>query len=383
MCQTDCKTYPKGYINEELYHEMADALVNEGYLDAGYNFLNVDDCWSELERDPKSNKMVPHKERFPNGIKALAKYAHDKGLKLGLYSDIGTKTCQKYPGHVNEPGKKPKDFFDLDAKTFISWDIDSLKVDGCFMKPEDMDPLYGKLGDALNATGRAIVYYCSGPFFQQRWGTPQYPAEKVNWNHYKKYCNGWRYFDDIEDSWESTLRVIDFFMSNVKVYEKYQAPGGWFDPDMLIIGNKGLNVKQSKAQMAIWSIMAAPLFMSNDLRDIGDEYKKILQNKDVIAVDQDELGIMGKPVSVDKETSVWVKKLGNPSNSYAVVYFNRGKNSQSMSHVLKSFIPEANGTYGAFDLFDNKWPLGRFNPDQAISLFVLETGVRMFKLVPI
>jgi hypothetical protein len=386
MCETDCIKHPDGCINEKLYKEMADAIVDEGYLEAGYNYLNVDDCWSEKERDNVTLQMVPHKERFPHGIKALAKYAHDRGLKLGLYSDIGTKTCQGYPGHVNEPGNTPSDFFELDAKTFLSWDIDSLKVDGCHMKPEDMDPLYVKLGDALQAQRRPIVYYCSGPFFQARWGTPKYPAEKVNFNLYRRHCNGWRFFDDIADSWQSVLEIIDFLSSNWQVYEKYHGPGGWFDPDMLIIGNKGLNVEQSKAQMAIWSIMAAPLLMSNDLRDIGEEYKKILQNKDVIAVNQDPLGFMGTPViNEGKEASVWVKTLSNPKVSFAVVYFNRGTESREMSYSFPEMGNQSllsnNVTIKAYDLFDSMKSIGTFNYDQKIRLTVPATGVRMFKLI--
>ena len=130
-CEVDCKKYPTSCINDKLYETTADAMVKEGFLKAGYNYVNIDDCWSLKERDPKTLAMVPDATRFPKGIKGVSDYIHAKGLKFGLYLDIGTKTCAGYPGHLNDKGKSPRDFFAIDSKSFSDWEIDSLKVDGC------------------------------------------------------------------------------------------------------------------------------------------------------------------------------------------------------------------------------------------------------------
>lgn len=153
-CELDCDQYPKQCISERLYMEMADRLASDGYKELGYEYVNVDDCWSELERDPVTKELVPDKKRFPSGIKALADYVHSKGLKFGIYGDIGTKTCGGYPGFTTE---NKTTYFDIDTATFASWGIDSLKVDGCYANTTDFTWLYPKLGKALNNTGIALI----------------------------------------------------------------------------------------------------------------------------------------------------------------------------------------------------------------------------------
>lgn len=149
-CEIDCQTYPANCIGETLFRETAEILANEGYRDAGYVYINIDDCWSEWQRDKKTHKLVPNAERFPNGMEKLSSYIHSLGLKFGIYSDIGTKTCAGYPGHLNANGSN---YFELDAETFASWGVDSLKVDGCYANSSDYKILYPKLGQALNSTG--------------------------------------------------------------------------------------------------------------------------------------------------------------------------------------------------------------------------------------
>ena len=379
FCETDCVKHPKGCINENLYKEMADVMASEGYLEAGYDFVNIDDCWSEKERDPDTKAMIPHRERFPNGIKGVADYVHSKGLKLGLYSDIGTQTCARYPGHIED---KDHDYIPLDAKTFASWDIDSLKVDGCNIYPPDMNRLYWKLSEALNATQRPVVYYCSGPFFQAR-NDPRWKANQIDFAGFKQHCNGWRFYDDIYDHWDSVVKIIDFYLENYEVYKDYNGPGGWFDPDMIIVGNKGLNVDQSKAQMSIWSMMPGPLLMSNDLRDIGEEFKKILLNPHVIAVNQNPLGLSGKRVIVKDSTEVWHRQLDKDSSgSHAVVYFNRGGNKSVMKHVLNEIFESSQRNYKVYDLWNDNQEIGSFAMNEILELEVPATGVRMIKLIP-
>lgn len=151
-CQVDCQNYPSDCISESLFKEMAQIIATEGYKDAGYQYINIDDCWSEKKRDPKTSKLIPDSNRFPSGIPKLSQYIHSLGLKFGIYSDIGTYTCGGYPGHLLPNGSLS--WFNLDSETFASWGVDSLKVDGCYVNnTDDMDWMYPKLGQALNSTG--------------------------------------------------------------------------------------------------------------------------------------------------------------------------------------------------------------------------------------
>ncbi|RWS18504.1 uncharacterized protein B4U80_08571, partial [Leptotrombidium deliense] len=151
-CELDCNTYPDECISERLYKITADLMVSEGYKDVGYEYVNIDDCWSEMQRDPKSKQLVPDRKRFPSGIKALADYVHSKGLKFGIYTDMGTKTCAGYPALLNE-SSSGGDYITLDAATYANWGVDSLKVDGCNADATQFDSLFPKLTMALNKTG--------------------------------------------------------------------------------------------------------------------------------------------------------------------------------------------------------------------------------------
>lgn len=154
-CQTDCVTYPEECIDEKLYMEQADRMAADGWKDVGYEYVNIDDCWSEMVRDPTTNKLVANQQRFPSGIKALADYVHAKGLKLGIYGDMGTKTCAGYPGFWNGS----ETLFDLDTKTFAEWGIDSLKVDGCNWSGHtgDFDWMFPHFGNALANSGEVTL----------------------------------------------------------------------------------------------------------------------------------------------------------------------------------------------------------------------------------
>jgi alpha-N-acetylgalactosaminidase len=150
-CEVDCSTYPDSCVNDKLFREMAHILKNE-YQPLGYEYINIDDCWSEKFRDPTTHQLVPNAKRFPSGIKSLADHVHSLGLKLGIYGDIGKKTCQLYPGFQDENNSKTF-YFAQDAKTFAEWKIDFLKVDGCYGNISNYDELYPELGDQLNKTG--------------------------------------------------------------------------------------------------------------------------------------------------------------------------------------------------------------------------------------
>uniref|UniRef100_T1GXA4 Alpha-galactosidase n=1 Tax=Megaselia scalaris TaxID=36166 RepID=T1GXA4_MEGSC len=176
----------------------------------------------------------------------------------------------------------------LDAQTFAEWEVDYVKLDGCYADPKTMDKGYPEFGKYLNQTGRPMVYSCSWPVYQEEEGTIP------NYELMTEHCNLWRNWDDIQDSYTSLIGIMDYFAKNQERIQPHSGPGHWNDPDMLLLGNYGLSYEQSKTQMAIWAILAAPLLMSTDLRAVSPEIKAVLQNKDIIAVNQDALGIQGK-----------------------------------------------------------------------------------------
>jgi len=281
-CLVDCVAFPDECVSEQLFRRTADLLVSEGYADVGYEYIIIDDCWLAHERD-NEGRLQPDLQRFPNGIKALADYIHSLGLKFGIYEDFGNFTCAGYPGVVGH--------MEIDAQTFADWEVDYVKLDGCYSDPADMDTGYPDFGQYLNQTGRLMVYSCSWPVYQEFAGIePDFEA-------LKKTCNLWRNYVDIDDSWEEVTTIMDYFAEKQDKIAGHAGPGHWNDPDMLIIGNFGLSYDQSKVQMAIWAILAAPLLMSTELQDVKPEFKAILQNKAILAVSQDVLGIQGRRVN--------------------------------------------------------------------------------------
>jgi alpha-galactosidase len=259
-------------INENLIRETIDALNSSGLLEAGYNYINLDDCW-QLERD-ENGVIVPDYNTFPNGIKPLVEYAHSKGLLFGLYSDAGTYTCQKRPGSLG--------YEEIDAQTYAEWGVDYLKYDNCYNEGIPSKDRYPKMRDALNSTNRSIFYSIC------QWGT----EDVATWA--KDVGNSWRTTGDIEDNWNSMITIIDM---NNEVSE-YAGPGGWNDPDMLEVGNGGMTLTEYKTHFSLWAISKAPLLIGCDITTMSQEIKDILTNPEVIAVNQDSLGIQGKKIKI-------------------------------------------------------------------------------------
>ncbi|XP_054161821.1 alpha-N-acetylgalactosaminidase-like [Oppia nitens] len=383
-CQTDCDRYPHSCINEQLYKDMADRLVADGYRELGYEYVNVDDCWSEKQRD-SSGRLVADRKRFPSGIKALADYMHARRLKLGIYGDVGNLTCGGYPGQNNHTAGG-HDYYDLDAQTVADWGVDSFKSDGCYEEPLDFDRLYPKMDKALNATGRNMVFICEWPFYQYvyRNMTPDYEAIAHT-------CHVYRSYKDVVDSWASIDEIITYYGTYNDLFRKYNGPGHFSDPDELTIGNWGLSWEQSRTQMAMWSMWSSPLYISTDLRKLRPEFKAILQNRAVIAVNQDRHGIMAKRVFADTNRQVWVKQVEPVVNgqwSYAVAYLNRELLGDAiyMSHKLSDLIPDTKPgvKYEIHDLFldEGKEILGTITRDDQLELLINTAGaVRMVKLL--
>ncbi|CAK6964919.1 alpha-galactosidase A [Scomber scombrus] len=305
MCNLDCDTDPNNCISERLYMQMADVMVKEGWKDAGYVYVCIDDCWPSHQRDAQGRLQADPK-RFPGGIKKLADYVHSKGLKLGIYADVGKNTCAGYPGSLG--------YYETDAQTFADWDVDLLKFDGCFMDWTLLGEGYVNMSKALNKTGKSILYSCEWPLYEWPFNQPNYTA-------IRETCNHWRNFADVYDSWSSIKSILDWTAAHQDVIVPSAGPGGWNDPDMLVIGNFGLSHDQQESQMALWTIMAAPLLMSNDLRDICPRSKELLQNRHIIAISQDPLGKQGYRTAKVDSFEVWERLLSN--NRMAVAVLNR------------------------------------------------------------
>jgi alpha-galactosidase len=311
-------------VSEALVEQIADAMVSSGMAAAGYQYVVIDDTW-QGNRDACGN-ISANTSRFPSGIKALADYVHRNGLKLGLYSDRGVTTCSGYPGSYG--------YEERDAQTYASWGVDYLKHDNCNTLPATDANIgqadFTKMGNALLATGRPIVYSICAWWFS-------------SWM--PSVGNLWRTTTDIKDNFdtdyqgvvsllnkngEDTSRFGSFTTSTVTSaayaapgLSQYAGPGHWNDPDMLEVGNGGMTDTEYRTHFSMWAMMAAPLIAGNDLRIMNQPTKDILLNTDVIAVDQDALGKQGQPLSGSSLTlEVWSKQLTGP-NTYAVVLFNR------------------------------------------------------------
>jgi len=295
-----------GRVDDAAVRGIADAMASNGMKGAGYVYVNIDDTW-EGERD--SAGVIHSNKKFPD-MKALADYVHSKGLKLGIYSSPGPNTCAGYEGSYGHEQQ--------DAKTWAAWGIDYVKYDWCSARnlytDEEMQAVYQKMGDALHAAGRPIVYsLCQyGRADVWKWG-PEVSG------------NLWRTTGDISDRWQSMLGIFD----KQNVLATYAAPGHWNDPDMLEIGNGGMTDTEYRAHMSLWSILAAPLLAGNDLRDMPPSIMEILTNREVIAIDQDPLGKQAARLSQSGDQEIWVRDLAGGAK--AIVLFNRGGDTTKMT----------------------------------------------------
>ena len=258
-------------ISERLIRETIDFFNKSGFIEAGYKYINLDDCW-QIDRNNITNKIIADPDAFPSGIKSLADYAHEKGLLLGLYSDAGHKTCAGRPGSLGYEKE--------DAETYAEWGIDYLKYDNCYNNGIPSIDRYPKMRDALLNQSHPIFYSIC------QWGEEDIPT----WG--KKVGNSWRTTGDISDYWNSMLKIIDY---NDQWY-KYSGPGGWNDPDMLEVGNGGMSLTEYKTHFGLWAISKAPLLIGCDITNITDDIKNILTNSEIIAINQDKLGQQGHKI---------------------------------------------------------------------------------------
>ncbi|GAB3831031.1 glycoside hydrolase family 27 protein [Pontibacter rugosus] len=300
-------------VDEKLIRETADAMVVSGMKEAGYEYIVIDDCWHG-ERD-SLGFIHPDPKRFPSGIKALADYIHSKGLKFGIYSDAGSETCG------GRPGSRGREY--QDAQTYASWGVDYLKYDWCKTEGLKAEGAYMTMRDALTAAGRPIVFSIC------EWGDNQ------PWEWAQDVGHLWRTTGDIYNCWDcvydhgtwkswGVMQIID----KQDGLRKYAGPGHWNDPDMMEVGN-GMRTNEDRAHFAMWSMLAAPLIAGNDLRTMSKETREILTNKEVIAINQDPLGIQGFKYSAQDSMDVWFKPLAN--GDWAMCVLNRKGTPQKVT----------------------------------------------------
>lgn len=293
-------------IDDKAIREIADAVVASGMRDAGYVYINIDDTW-EGERDAEG--VIHANRKFPD-MKALTEYVHSRGLKIGIYSSPGPKTCGGYAGSYGHEQQ--------DADTYAEWGFDYLKYDWCsagrIYGARDLRPIYQKMGKALQRTGRPIVYsFCEyGMGDVWKWG-PMAGA------------NLWRTTGDIQDTWKS-MEEIGFNQSSLA---QYAGPGHWNDPDMLEIGNGGMSDIEYRTNMTLWAMLAAPLLAGNDPRHMTPEIRAILTDREVIAIDQDTLGKQATRALQEGTTEIWSRPLQD--KSIAIAIFNRGDKASAVS----------------------------------------------------
>ena len=313
-------------INEDLVKGIADAFIEKGLKEAGYKYIVIDDGW-QLKRD-QNGEIIADPQKFPSGIKALADYIHSKGLKFGLYSDAGYKTCGGHPGSLGHEYQ--------DARKYASWGVDYLKYDWCFTGNMNPPDAYKLMRNALEKAGRPIVFSIC------EWGISQ------PWTWGKGIGHLWRTTFDIRPCWDCSKKVlterkieVENFMGFTKILDKqaglesFGGPGHWNDPDMLEVGNGELTYEENKAHFSLWCILAAPLMLGNDIRNMTKEIQDIITNKEVIAIDQDKLGKQGVKVKDLGNLEIWSKQLADGGR--AVVLFNRNEKEAKM-HFLWSDI---------------------------------------------
>jgi alpha-galactosidase len=294
-------------INEQLVKDIADVMISSGMKDAGYRYIVLDDGWMSMQRDPKTGDLVADPKKFPHGMKAVSDYVHSKGLKFGLYNCAGTKTCAGYPG--------TRGYEYQDARLYASWDVDYLKFDWCYADGINAKEAYATMSKALKTAGRPIVFSLC------EWGTNK------PWQWAAPVGHLWRTTGDISNLFDGILdhgtwqqlgimRIVDL----QDTIRKYAGPGHWNDPDMLEVGN-GLTTSENRTHFSMWCMLAAPLIAGNDMRKMNTETRNILTNKEVIAINQDPLGVEALKYRDTDSLLIWLKPLQN--DNWAVCFLNR------------------------------------------------------------
>ena len=335
-------------VSESLIESTARAMHNDGMQAAGYQYVNIDDCWLTHSRDSHGN-LVPDPHKFPDGISGTAKYVHSLGLKLGIYESAGTATCAGYPGSLGHEQQ--------DANSFAAWGVDYLKYDNCNNQGISARQRYTAMRDALAKTGRPILFSLCN------WG-----QENV-WTWGAGVGNSWRTTGDISPNFASMLGI---FHSNVQL-AAYAGPGGWNDPDMLETGN-GMSSTEDRSEFSLWAEMAAPLIVGTNIAGASSTTLSIVTNHRIIAVDQDSLGKQGRMVSSSSGLDVLAKPLAN--GDVAVVLFNETGKQATIGTTASKIGKSGASTYTLTDL----WSGATSTTSGTISASVPAHGVVMYRV---
>ncbi len=356
-------------ITEAQVRQAADTMVSSGMRDAGYQYVVVDDCWFDPNRDSAGN-LRAHPSKFPSGMKALGDYIHARGLKFGIYQAPNEKTCAQGVG--NHPGSTGSKGHEVqDARSFASWGVDYLKYDWCSGAGtrDEQIARFTIMRDAIRATGRPIVYSINSNSFHAPTG------DKYNWG---EVADLWRTTEDLLDIWQNgNVNSYPMGVGNVvdvtAPLAAQSGPGHWNDPDMLVVGRPGLSLTESRAHFALWSLMAAPLMAGNDIRTMSADVSAILRNPRLIAVNQDSLGVGGRRVRDDGNTEVFAKPLSD--GSVAVGLFNRGSGTATVSTTAAQI-----GLSGSNFTLTDLWTGGTSSTSGAISASVPAHGVATYRV---
>ena len=337
-------------INEDIVKKTADAFVANGLDKVGYQYVNIDDCWQK-SRD-SNNVIQPDPATFSD-FQGMIDYVHSKGLKFGLYSDAGYKTCAGRPGSLG--------FEQVDADTYAKWKVDYLKYDNCNSDKTTPEKRYPVMRDALNKTGHPIF------FSMCEWGVdnPATWAPKVG--------NSWRTTGDIGDNWNSMISRAD---ENDK-WAQYAAPGGWNDPDMLEVGNGGMSTTEYETHFSLWCLMKAPLLIGCDVSNMSSDTLRILTNTEVIAINQDKMGIQGSKKKSENDLEVWAGPL--EGGCFAVVLLNRGNSTADVTANWSDIGMDATKQATVRDLWQKK-DMGTMTG--SVKASVPSHGVAMYKITP-
>jgi alpha-galactosidase len=349
-------------VNEQTIRDSADAIVSSGMRDAGYQYVVIDDCWHG-PRDA-NGFITADPQKFPSGIKALADYVHSRGLKFGIYSDAGRLTCGGRPGSQGHEYQ--------DALTYARWGVDYLKYDWCSTGDRNAQEAYAVMADALRKSGRNIV------FSMCEWGTAKpWLWAKNTGNLWRTTGDIWDSFnkqDDAHKSWAHT--VVEIVDLNEPLWP-FAGPGHWNDADMLEVGNGGMTPAEYRSHFSLWAMMASPLMAGNDIAHMDDAARSILINKEVIAIDQDKLGVQGRRAAKDGDKEVWVKPLAGGGR--ALLLFNRGETPAIIRATAEQLDYPSNLRARVRDLWAHK-DLPRWSG--AIEATVEPHGVAMYRVEP-
>ncbi|MFW6724550.1 glycoside hydrolase family 27 protein [Streptomyces sp. MAR4 CNY-716] len=356
-------------VTEDMVRQAADAMVSSGMRDAGYEYVVVDDCWFDPQRDAQGN-LRAHPAKFPGGMKALGDYIHSRGLKFGLYQAPTERTCAQrvgtFPGSTGSMGHEVQD-----ARTFASWGVDYLKYDWCSPAGtrDEQVARFSLMRDALRDTGRPIVYSINPNSFHAITGST------YNWG---EVADLWRTTEDLLDVWQNgNVNSYPMGVGNVVDVNAPLAaqagPGHWNDPDMLVVGRPGLSLTESRSHFTLWALMAAPLMAGNDIRTMSVDVSAVLRNQRLLAVNQDPLGAGGRRVRDDGATEVFAKPLSD--GSVAVGLFNRGDGTATVS----ASAAQIGLTGGSFTLTD-LWTGATSDTSGQITANVPAHGVTAFRI---